>query len=63
VTTVCDNLAEQISDFFWACAELAEARSHQQEKDTPGNHAAVAEWRATIDLILDMFLESGRNRQ
>ncbi len=60
MTTICDNLAEQIAgDFSQACAELAQARHHQRLKDTPAHRAAVADWRARVDAVLDLFLETG----
>ena len=43
-------------DFSRACAQLAEARLRQIEKDTPANRAAVAERWARIDAVLDMYL-------
>ncbi len=43
-------------DFSRACAQLAEARLRQVEKDMPANRAAVAECWARIDAVLDMYL-------
>ena len=43
-------------DFSRACAQLAEARLRQDEKDTSGNRAAVAECWTRIDAVLDMYL-------
>ena len=47
-----------LEDFDLACCEWAEARLRQQEKDTPAHRAAVAEWTARIDAVLDMYLEA-----
>ena len=56
-TTTLDDLASVLSlDFSTACCELAEARLEQSRKDTPGHRAAVAELRARIDAMLDMYL-------
>jgi hypothetical protein len=44
-------------DFSRACAELVRARRRQREKDSRGHRADVAECRARIDLVLDLFLE------
>ena len=43
-------------DFSRACAQLAEARLRQDEKDTSTNRAAVAECWIHIDAVLDMYL-------
>src|SRR3954464_11345523 len=45
-------------DFTTACGELAEARFQQSCKDTPSHRAAVAEARARIDAVLDMYLDT-----
>ncbi len=51
------NLRDELGvDFSRACAELAEARLRQAEKDMPANRAAVAECWAQIDAVLDMHL-------
>ena len=51
------SLREELAvDFSRACAQLAEARLRQIEKDTPANRAAVAECWARIDAVLDMYL-------
>jgi hypothetical protein len=55
-----DLIARSSADFAWACTGLAEARRHQQEKDTPTARSAVAEWRAMVDLVMDLFLEASR---
>ena len=61
MTTVCDSLSDQLNlEFARACDVLAAARDRQAQKDSPAHRAAVAESRAKIDQILDMFLESGR---
>ena len=60
MASVLDTLVDQIIvDFDRACAELAEARLRQQEKDSRANREAVAEWHARIDLVLDRFRETG----
>ena len=41
---------------LWA-GRLTEARLRQAHKDSTGNRASVAECRARIDAILDMYLE------
>jgi hypothetical protein len=41
-----------------ARARLAEARSEQLKKDSPGHRDAVAECVARIDALLDMYLEA-----
>lgn len=62
ITTV-DSLKEVLDvDFFAACNELAEARLQRACKDTPDNRAAVAEARARIDALLDMYLAAGTPR-
>jgi hypothetical protein len=59
-----DNLKSALDlDFARTCDELAEARRRQSCKDTPGNRAAVAEARARIDAVLDMYLEAGCRRR
>jgi len=59
MTTMCDSLADQIAgDFTRTCAELAKARHHQRQKDTPAHRAAVADCRAQVDAVLDLFLET-----
>ncbi|WP_100500914.1 hypothetical protein [Geodermatophilus chilensis] len=45
-------------DFALACCEWSEARSQQQQKDTPAHRTAVAEAGARIDAVLDMYLEA-----
>ena len=51
------SLRDELSvDFSRACAQLAEARLRQDGKDTAANRAAVAEWWARIDAVLDMYL-------
>jgi hypothetical protein len=51
--SLCDELS---IDFSRACAQLAEARLRQDEKDTPANRAAVADCWTRIDAVLDMHL-------
>ena len=61
MTTVCDNLTNQLAlEFAWACTKLAEAQLRQAEKDSTAYRAAVAAGRARIDDVLDMYLETGR---
>ena len=51
------SLHDELSvDFLPACAQLAEARLRQDEKDTSANRAAVAECWTRIDAVLDMYL-------
>ncbi len=51
------SLRDELSvDFSRACAQLAEARLRQDEKDTSTNRAAVAECWTRIDAVLDMYL-------
>lgn len=62
ITTV-ESLEDVLTlDFSMACNELAEVRLQQTGKDTPGNRAAVADARARIDALLDMYLASGHFR-
>jgi|1185.fasta_scaffold691851_2 hypothetical protein len=59
MTTICDSLVDQITgDFTQACAELAKARHNQRVKDTPAHRAAVADCRAQVDAVLDLFLDT-----
>jgi hypothetical protein len=51
------GLRDELSvDFSRACAQLAEARLRQDEKDTSANRAAVAECWTSIDAVLDIYL-------
>ncbi len=51
------SLRDELSvDFSRACAQLAEARLRQDEKDTSASRAAVAECWTSIDAVLDMHL-------
>jgi hypothetical protein len=62
ISTV-DNLEDVLGlDLATASSELADARLRQTYKDTPGNRVAVAEARARIDALLDMYLATGRLR-
>ena len=62
ITTV-DSLEDVLGlDFATACSALADARLEQTCKDTPGNRAAVAEARARIDAVLDMYVAARRLR-
>jgi hypothetical protein len=49
-------------DLTQARNRLIAARAHQRAKDSTGNRADVAECRAHIDAILDMYLEVRRLR-
>lgn len=49
-------------DLTQARDRLTAARAHQRSKDSTGNRAHVAECRAQIDAILDMYLELRRRR-
>jgi hypothetical protein len=44
-------------DLTQARERLIAARAHQRAKDSTSNRAHVAECRAQIDAILDMYLE------
>ena len=50
-------VSELILDLSGARIERAEARRQQAERDCAVNRAAVAEWDARIDALLDLFLE------
>ncbi len=51
------SLRDELSvDFLRACAQLAEARLRQDERDTSANRAAVADCWTRIDAVLDMYL-------
>ena len=50
-------------DFSLACCELADARLEQSCKDSSRNRAAVAEVRARIDALLDMYLDAVGHRR
>jgi hypothetical protein len=58
--TMLDLREELGADFADACEELAEARLHRQQKDTPERRSTVAECRRRIDAVLDFYLELGR---
>ena len=45
-------------DLARARERLIAARVHQRVKDSTGNRARVAECRAQIDAILDLYLEA-----
>ncbi|SNR24540.1 hypothetical protein SAMN06272737_101265 [Blastococcus mobilis] len=51
-----DLRAELEADFGRARERLVEARRRQQVKDTPRHRAAVADCRAGIDMVLDLYL-------
>jgi hypothetical protein len=59
-TATVANLHEVLGlDFTVACCELTEALLQQERKDSPGNRAAVADARARIDGLLDMYAAAG----
>jgi hypothetical protein len=59
LTRTVDSLESVLAlDFTVASSELADARFQQSCKDTPVNRAAVAEARARIDAVLDMYLDA-----
>jgi hypothetical protein len=59
ISTV-DSLEDVLGmDLVTASGELADARLRQTYKDTPVHRAAVAEARARIDALLDMYLAAG----
>jgi hypothetical protein len=59
MTTACDSLADELRhDFSHARGQLAEARLHQEEKDTTDSRAAIAQWLSLIDAVLDMYLDT-----
>jgi hypothetical protein len=63
VITTVDSLQDVLGlDFSIAHGELAEVRLQLACKDTPANRAAVAEARARIDALLDMYLAVGQSR-
>jgi len=61
-TTTTDIRTVLEADFGQACYEWSEARFRQAAKDTPAHRAAVAEWGARIDAVLDMYLDAGLTR-
>ena len=62
--TICGSLADELQhDFSRAHVQLAEARRHQAEEDTPATRAAVARWLSSIDAVLDMYLDTSGPRQ
>jgi hypothetical protein len=60
-----DVLGEDVweLDLTQARDRLIAARAHQRAKDSTGNRAQVAECRAHLDAILDMYLELRRPRR
>jgi hypothetical protein len=46
-------------DFDQARIRWVEARREQRAKDTPRHRAAVADRRAEVDRVLDLYLELG----
>ena len=59
ITTVYTLESALGQAFATTCGELSEARLQRDHKDTPANRAAVADARARIDAVLDMYLEAG----
>ena len=62
ITTVHNLEGVLVLDFATALSQLAEARLERSRKDTPGNRA-LAEVRARIDAMLDMYLAAGGLRR
>ena len=59
MTTICASLADELQhDFSRARVQLAQARRHQAQEDTPDTRAAVARWLSLIDAVLDMYLDT-----
>jgi hypothetical protein len=57
---VSDSLTEGIRlDIEQACADLRSAEEAQRIRDTPAARARLQSCRATIDAILDMWIEAG----
>ena len=50
-------------DLTQARERLIAARAHQRAKDSTSNRAQVAECRAQIDALLDMYMEVRRLRR
>jgi hypothetical protein len=46
-------------DFTLACSQLARARLHRRQKDSPQNRARVMQCLAHVDDLLDLYLEVG----
>jgi hypothetical protein len=64
VITTVENLESVLGlDFSSACSQLVDARLDQRCKDSPANRAAVAEARARVDAVLDMYLEADHLRR
>jgi hypothetical protein len=58
MTAVHDSVRDELASAFSRyCAQLAEARRRQRRKDTPSNRDAVAECRARVDAVLDLYLD------
>ncbi|MGY1823240.1 hypothetical protein [Geodermatophilus sp. SYSU D00079] len=63
LTATTSGLRDELEiSFARASCDLAEARTRQAAKDTPGHRAAVAECRARLDAVLDMYLAAGSPR-
>jgi hypothetical protein len=60
MSRLADSLVEEITlELSRATAEHGQAVAQRRQKDTAANRALVAEWWATIDSLLDMYLEAG----
>jgi hypothetical protein len=58
MTITIDDLREDlVVDFARTRKDLIEARLRHQEKDTPDNRSTVAECKARIDRVLDMYID------
>ncbi|HEX2075299.1 MAG TPA: hypothetical protein VHF92_16060 [Geodermatophilus sp.] len=53
-----DGLRDQlVTAFARACRELTAAQRRRAGKDTPAHRAAVADRRAAVDALLDLYLD------
>ena len=53
-----DGLRDQlVTAFARACRQLAAAQRRRAGKDTPAHRAAVADGRAAVDALLDLYLD------
>jgi hypothetical protein len=59
ITTVDDLHTVLAVDLASARITLLQARLRQALKDTPSNREAVADVRARIDALLDMYADAG----
>ena len=59
-TAITDGVRSGLEmDFILAYSRLAQARSHQRQKDSPQNRAWVTQCLAHVDDLLDLYLEIG----